>query len=237
MGALHPAIAAPSSEHWNVEPDSVDVNANVAVFEPTVPDGPLVMLVSGGVVSCGAAPPPGVPPPPGPPLELGLGLGDSVVAPPDPTDEMPAFTQLGSWPVSQLLLNVNQSSLWRSCCVSLVTAPGVPSGETRRLSPPSTWMIPCEVSTATSPDSTLISVDPSGNSSSAHSVPCTDAVAVGVATSTRLWASVSFVIRLKVLPEVWSPTITFDRAGLWSVSRVFRRNVVEKSSRVTLPSK
>ena len=42
--------AAPSSEHWNVEPASVDVYVNAADVELKEPLGPPVMVVSGGAV-------------------------------------------------------------------------------------------------------------------------------------------------------------------------------------------
>ena len=41
----------PTNLHWNVEPSSVEVNPKVAVVPVTLPLGPLVMVVSGGVVS------------------------------------------------------------------------------------------------------------------------------------------------------------------------------------------
>jgi hypothetical protein len=43
--------AAPSSKHWNVDPASLAVNAKLALVLVTVPLGPEVMVVSGGVVS------------------------------------------------------------------------------------------------------------------------------------------------------------------------------------------
>jgi hypothetical protein len=42
---------APSSEHWNVEPGSLDEKANVALVLVVVPLGPDVIVVSGAVVS------------------------------------------------------------------------------------------------------------------------------------------------------------------------------------------
>ena len=45
------AAPGPSSLHSNVEPDSVEVNANVAVVAVTVPLGPLVIEVFGAVRS------------------------------------------------------------------------------------------------------------------------------------------------------------------------------------------
>jgi hypothetical protein len=46
-GLTQLVAAAPSSEHWNVVPVSVDVNWKVALCDDEVPDGPLVMIVSG----------------------------------------------------------------------------------------------------------------------------------------------------------------------------------------------
>ena len=40
-----------SSEHWKVEPVSLDVNAKLAEVAATVPDGPDPIVVSGAVVS------------------------------------------------------------------------------------------------------------------------------------------------------------------------------------------
>ena len=51
LEALCAANAAPSSRHWNDDPASVAVKENVAESDVTVPDGPAVMLVSGGIVS------------------------------------------------------------------------------------------------------------------------------------------------------------------------------------------
>jgi hypothetical protein len=53
LGDVHAAKAPASTRHSNVDPVSVDVNSNVAVVEVTEPDGPLVIVVSGGVVSAG----------------------------------------------------------------------------------------------------------------------------------------------------------------------------------------
>ena len=50
---MHSAKAAPSSRHWNVEPGSLEENANVASVEVVVPLGPESIVVSGGVVSGG----------------------------------------------------------------------------------------------------------------------------------------------------------------------------------------
>jgi len=51
FGEVHAEYAPPSSLHSNVEPASVEVNANVAVVELTVPLGPLVIDVFGAVRS------------------------------------------------------------------------------------------------------------------------------------------------------------------------------------------
>lgn len=48
---MHAVNAAPSSEHSNVEPLSVESNVNVAEVVLTEPVGPVRMFVSGGVVS------------------------------------------------------------------------------------------------------------------------------------------------------------------------------------------
>ena len=45
------ANAPPSSEHANVDPASVAVNANVASGTVTVPDGPESIVVCGAAVS------------------------------------------------------------------------------------------------------------------------------------------------------------------------------------------
>jgi hypothetical protein len=50
---VHVAQDPASTRHANVEPGSVAVNAKVGVLSLVVPDGPDVMLVSGGVVSAG----------------------------------------------------------------------------------------------------------------------------------------------------------------------------------------
>ena len=50
-GELHAANAAPSTRHSNVEPASVAVNANVGVVVFVGPTGPLVIAVSGAIVS------------------------------------------------------------------------------------------------------------------------------------------------------------------------------------------
>jgi hypothetical protein len=51
IGDVQPAKAAVSSAHWKVEPASVEAKLKVAVVLVVVPEGPLVMVVSGGVVS------------------------------------------------------------------------------------------------------------------------------------------------------------------------------------------
>src|SRR5207342_59745 len=43
-----------STRHWNVDPASEEVNVNVETCWLTVPFGPLVIVVSGGVVSTGS---------------------------------------------------------------------------------------------------------------------------------------------------------------------------------------
>ena len=53
MGELHAPQAPASSRHSNVEPVSVDVNEKLADGDVTVPDGPELIVVSGGVVSGG----------------------------------------------------------------------------------------------------------------------------------------------------------------------------------------
>jgi hypothetical protein len=53
FGVVHAAKAAASIRHWNVEPDSVAVNANDALADDVEPLGPDVIVVSGGVVSVG----------------------------------------------------------------------------------------------------------------------------------------------------------------------------------------
>ncbi len=55
LGEVHALHAPPSRRHWNVEPASLDVNEKLADGEVTVPDGPEVIVVSGGVVSAGGA--------------------------------------------------------------------------------------------------------------------------------------------------------------------------------------
>jgi hypothetical protein len=45
-------VKEPASRlHWKVEPASVEENVKVAEVLVTVPEGPFVMLVSGGLVS------------------------------------------------------------------------------------------------------------------------------------------------------------------------------------------
>ena len=51
LGLVHAAKAAVSSLHSKVEPASVAVNVNVAVFGLLLPLGPPVIVVSGAVVS------------------------------------------------------------------------------------------------------------------------------------------------------------------------------------------
>ena len=50
-GEVQLANVPESTRHSNVEPVSVEVNVNVGVLSLVGPDGPAVMLVSGGVVS------------------------------------------------------------------------------------------------------------------------------------------------------------------------------------------
>ncbi len=50
---VHPANAAPLSEHWKVEPASFEENANDALVLVPLAGGPDVTVVSGGVVSAG----------------------------------------------------------------------------------------------------------------------------------------------------------------------------------------
>ena len=50
-GEVQEANAAASTRHWKVEPASVAVNENVGVLSLVGPEGPAVMVVSGGVVS------------------------------------------------------------------------------------------------------------------------------------------------------------------------------------------
>ena len=47
-GLAQAAKTPPSSLHWNVEPLVSDVNATLVVCRPIVPDGPLVIVVTGG---------------------------------------------------------------------------------------------------------------------------------------------------------------------------------------------
>jgi hypothetical protein len=51
FGDEHAPQLPPSSRHWNDEPDSVELKSNDADVLDTVPDGPAVIDVSGGVVS------------------------------------------------------------------------------------------------------------------------------------------------------------------------------------------
>src|SRR5438270_1524290 len=55
IGDAQLANAAASSAHWNVEPLSVEVKLKVAVELVVAPEGALVIVVSGGVVSGGPA--------------------------------------------------------------------------------------------------------------------------------------------------------------------------------------
>jgi hypothetical protein len=55
MGEVQLLKVAPSSLHSKVEPVSLEVKANEADVLFTVPEGPDVMVVSGGVVSGGGA--------------------------------------------------------------------------------------------------------------------------------------------------------------------------------------
>ena len=50
-GVAHAVWAAPSSAHSKVEPVSVELNVQVGVVSAVVPDGPLVIVVSGSAVS------------------------------------------------------------------------------------------------------------------------------------------------------------------------------------------
>jgi len=51
VGDAHATAVARSSEQLKLEPLSVEANANAAFCEETLPDGPLTIDVSGGVVS------------------------------------------------------------------------------------------------------------------------------------------------------------------------------------------
>lgn len=53
LGEVQAPHAPPSRRHSNVEPSSLEVNSKVADVEVTVPDGPEVMVTTGGVVSGG----------------------------------------------------------------------------------------------------------------------------------------------------------------------------------------
>ncbi len=44
---------APSTEHWKLAGLSLEENSKVGVLSVVVPDGPLMIVVSGGVVSAG----------------------------------------------------------------------------------------------------------------------------------------------------------------------------------------
>src|SRR5918998_453736 len=50
-GETQPASGAPSSEHWNVEPVSLDENSKVALVAVVEPSGPASIVVSGSVPS------------------------------------------------------------------------------------------------------------------------------------------------------------------------------------------
>ena len=52
---MHEPQAPASSRHWNVEPDSDELNAKLAEALVDVPEGPELIVVSGGVVSGGGA--------------------------------------------------------------------------------------------------------------------------------------------------------------------------------------
>jgi hypothetical protein len=54
-GVVQLAHAAESSWHWNVDPPSLAVKANVGVLSLVVSVGPEVIVVSGAVVSAGGA--------------------------------------------------------------------------------------------------------------------------------------------------------------------------------------
>src|SRR5205814_273944 len=100
-------------------------------------------------------------------VDVALGEGEGCRLPPN------RAAQFGSAPVSQSLLNWIQASLARSSAVASVTAPGVPS-TTVTFWPVFTRTTPCGVCTATTPSSTMIVVDPSGCTSTANTVPCTE---------------------------------------------------------------
>ena len=51
-GDTHAPHAPPSTRHSNVTPGSLE-NSNVGVASSVIPDGPAVIIVSGGVVSAG----------------------------------------------------------------------------------------------------------------------------------------------------------------------------------------
>src|SRR5437764_7546587 len=118
VGALHDENAAESSEHSNVEFDSLDTNPNVAVLFATVPVGPELIAVLGGVESAAGGPPPpgdegdGDGDAAGDPdgagegdsVDVALGEGDGSWLPPN------TAAQFGSAPVSQSLLNWIQAS-------------------------------------------------------------------------------------------------------------------------------
>ena len=70
--------------HWNVEPDSEEVNANDALLVVIVPDGPEPIVVSGAVVSAGGVVVP-------PPMEL---LPDGSMPMLEPSSALPAPGEL-----------------------------------------------------------------------------------------------------------------------------------------------
>ena len=50
---MHAPKLPESSRHWKLEPDSLALNPRLAVSAVVVAAGPLVIVVSGGVVSVG----------------------------------------------------------------------------------------------------------------------------------------------------------------------------------------
>jgi hypothetical protein len=53
LGEVQAAQGPESSEHWYVEPLSLELKAKSAPVEVVVPEGPEPIVVSGGVVSAG----------------------------------------------------------------------------------------------------------------------------------------------------------------------------------------
>jgi hypothetical protein len=51
LGEVQVLQAEESSEHWNVDPASLEEKPKLAEVELVVPDGPEVIVVAGGVVS------------------------------------------------------------------------------------------------------------------------------------------------------------------------------------------